>query len=511
MLGAGERATASCQQAAELARREGLAALFAQAAIGCERANVAASRSGEHSVGLLLEAIALHRAEDPLRVELLAHLCRAYVYCDCADEARQAHRGAAELARRIGDMDGLRLALASIASAIYWPELLHERLAAAQEAWSIAESSAGQARSVAELLPFFLMDLTRVGDIAALGRLRSAGLRLAERTGWLHYQALCRFVEGLIALNEGRFADAEGWADQALAIGRRVAESQAVAAFSMQMFCLRREQGRLHEALPLLQHFVRTTPNGQIWQPGLALLYAELDMRAECRAQFDSLPWSPAAVAPKDASTMTSAMFAAEVCIYLGDAARAALLYAMLQGHAGANLVADSGGPCLGSADRLLGSLAALSAKWALAERHFEAALAMDGKTGWRVWLAHTRHAYASMLHRRALPGDDDRARALLADAASDCEALGMNALAARVAALVEAIGAPAFPCGLTEREVGVLKLMAMGRNNREIGQVLAISPNTVANHVRSILQKTYTANRTEASAFARRESLLDE
>jgi DNA-binding NarL/FixJ family response regulator len=52
---------------------------------------------------------------------------------------------------------------------------------------------------------------------------------------------------------------------------------------------------------------------------------------------------------------------------------------------------------------------------------------------------------------------------------------------------------------------------MAIGRNNRDIAQVLGISPNTVANHVRSILQKTYTANRTEAGAFANREGLLKE
>ncbi|HEY2254691.1 MAG TPA: AAA family ATPase [Variovorax sp.] len=509
MLGAGEPAAMFYQQAAELARSEGLGPLFAQAAVGYERSNMAASHSGEQAVGLLLEAIALHQTEDPLRVELLAHLCRAYVYCDDADQAQEAHRRAAVLARQIGDKDGLRLALASIASAIYWPELLHQRLAAANEAWSMAESSTSQSRSVAELLPFFLIDLIRVGDLPALSRLRSVGLRLAERLGWLHYQALCRYVEGLMALNEGRFADAEAWADQALAIGRRVAEPQAVTAFSMQMFCLRREQGRLGEVLPLLQLFVRTTPRDKAWQPGLALLYAELDMRPECRAQFDSLPWHPAPTAPKDASTMTSAMFAAEVCVYLGDAARAALLYAMLKGHAGANLVADSGGPCLGSADRLLGSLATLMTEWEVAERHFEAAMAMDAKTGWRIWLAHTRHAYAVMLHRRALPGDHDRARALLDDAAADSTTLGMNSLTARIAALVDAIGAPAFPCGLTEREVGVLKLMAMGRNNREIGQVLAISPNTVANHVRSILQKTYTANRTEAAAFANREGLL--
>ena len=67
----------------------------------------------------------------------------------------------------------------------------------------------------------------------------------------------------------------------------------------------------------------------------------------------------------------------------------------------------------------------------------------------------------------------------------------------------------PGYPSGLTEREVGVLQLIAMGRNNREIAQVLEISPNTVANHVRSILEKTYTANRTEAAAYANREGLL--
>ena len=86
-----------------------------------------------------------------------------------------------------------------------------------------------------------------------------------------------------------------------------------------------------------------------------------------------------------------------------------------------------------------------------------------------------------------------------------------MHALTPRVVALAASIVAhpPSYPCGLTQREIGVLQLIAMGRNNREIAQVLEISPNTVANHVRSILEKTYTANRTEAAAFANREGLL--
>ena len=66
------------------------------------------------AVALLLEAIAMHPGDDAVRVELLARLCVAYVYCDRADEAMDAHRSAVALARDIGDPRSLYVALASI-------------------------------------------------------------------------------------------------------------------------------------------------------------------------------------------------------------------------------------------------------------------------------------------------------------------------------------------------------------------------------------------------------------
>ena len=54
-----------------------------------------------------------------------------------------------------------------------------------------------------------------------------------------------------------------------------------------------------------------------------------------------------------------------------------------------------------------------------------------------------------------------------------------------------------------------MLTLVAAGRSNREIAQTLFISPNTAANHVRSILQKTRSVNRTEAAAYAMRNNLM--
>ncbi len=508
-LGAGEPAQAAFQEAAGLAREHSLAVSFVQAAIGVERGIVIAARWAEPAVNLLLEAIALHPAEDALRVELLARQCRAHVYCDRADAAKEAYARAVALARRVDDPQRLFLALAAITSTVFWPDLLSARVAAAAECLALARDL--DLPLDGDAIPHFMNNLIQSGDSHALRRLLDEGLRRAEQTHSPYLQTLCRHCEALIAINEGRFADAESWAAQALHSGRRLAEAQAVSSYGMQMFCLRREQGRLREALPMLQHFVRTTPKALAWKPGLALLYAELDMREECQAQFDELPWDRLSIPMRDVSSTTVVMFAGEVCTYLEDAARAALLYPVLAPHTGTNLMADFGGPCLGSADRLLGDLASVLAHWDVAERHFEAALAMDRASGARVWLAHSRHAYARMLHRRDLPGDGERARALLADARSDSIVLAMTALTPRIESLVERIAnpLPQFPCGLTEREVGVLRLVALGRNNREIGQVLEIRPFTVANHVRRILEKTYTANRTEAAAFANREGLL--
>ncbi len=55
-----------------------------------------------------------------------------------------------------------------------------------------------------------------------------------------------------------------------------------------------------------------------------------------------------------------------------------------------------------------------------------------------------------------------------------------------------------------------MLRLVATGRSNRDIGAELFISPNTVANHVRAILRKTSCANRTEASLYAVRHGLIE-
>jgi two-component system NarL family response regulator len=62
----------------------------------------------------------------------------------------------------------------------------------------------------------------------------------------------------------------------------------------------------------------------------------------------------------------------------------------------------------------------------------------------------------------------------------------------------------------LTDREMEVLKLVAKGKNNRDIAKELFISENTVKNHIRNILEKLHLHSRMEAVVYAVREKLLE-
>lgn len=61
----------------------------------------------------------------------------------------------------------------------------------------------------------------------------------------------------------------------------------------------------------------------------------------------------------------------------------------------------------------------------------------------------------------------------------------------------------------LTERELLVLRLVASGASNSEIGERLSISVNTVKSHLKSILEKLQLENRTQAATYAVKRGLV--
>jgi DNA-binding NarL/FixJ family response regulator len=67
------------------------------------------------------------------------------------------------------------------------------------------------------------------------------------------------------------------------------------------------------------------------------------------------------------------------------------------------------------------------------------------------------------------------------------------------------------FAAALTARELDVLPLLATGRSNAEIADILLVSPRTVGTHVSRILHKLGADRRAQVADLARRAGLLEE
>ncbi|MEH7501460.1 response regulator transcription factor [Neobacillus drentensis] len=62
----------------------------------------------------------------------------------------------------------------------------------------------------------------------------------------------------------------------------------------------------------------------------------------------------------------------------------------------------------------------------------------------------------------------------------------------------------------LTRREKEILQHVKKGLTNREIGEALFISENTVKNHLRNIMEKLHMSNRVQAATYALQEGWLE-
>lgn len=499
---------------AELPRASVAAAeQMARAALGFETATWAPGLPGQAAAALLREALAeLGDDGSARKARLLSALARALVFSGEDQQARIVREQAIAMARRSGDTATLVSTLVATLATRWQPERSAERLRDAEEAMRLAES-AGDAASALEAQAWQMFELMELGDLTEWrARIESFEHRAAE-LGQPFLRYIAATSRATHALLEGRFDAAQPLIAQALQIGRRMPGLDAPGVYGMQMFMLRSEQGRLRELAPLVRVFVANTPETATWRPGLALLYAELGLLDDARSEFEALASDSFAVVRRDGLRGACLAYLAQVCAAVGDAKRAEELYALLLPYDGRNLLIGTTVGCFGAAASLLGLLAATRQRWHEAERHFEAAVAMNRAQGALPALTHTRLRYAAMRLARSAAGDADAARALLVEAHNDAARLGMRGLVERTASLQASLAAPArstAPAGLSEREAQVLRLVASGLGNREIAERLFVSPNTVANHVRAILEKTESANRTEAAAFAVRHGLTE-
>jgi len=164
---------------------------------------------------------------------------------------------------------------------------------------------------------------------------------------------------------------------------------------------------------------------------------------------------------------------------------------------------------------RSLGDAALLLGNPEQARGYYLRAIEVCFKTRFRPELALSYLGLAEVLLRHY---QDERAAALehLDFAIGEFEAMGMHPALERALRLrgrrrpPQEPKAPAFPDGLSEREVEVLRLVAAGKSNQQIADELVISLNTVFRHVSNIFNKSGATNRTEAAAYANRHGLAN-
>ena len=113
-----------------------------------------------------------------------------------------------------------------------------------------------------------------------------------------------------------------------------------------------------------------------------------------------------------------------------------------------------------------------------------------------------------------AAVGDREAALERLRSAYRCARKLGARPLATEaaneVAALGESVSRRASgESGLTRRELEVVRLIAVGRTNRDVAQELFLSPRTVDMHVRHILRKLDCQSRVEAAHRAHELGLV--
>jgi DNA-binding CsgD family transcriptional regulator/tetratricopeptide (TPR) repeat protein len=498
--GRGSEALEAYRGVAAIARAAGNADLLARAAVGFENScwRMAAVDAG--ALELLTEAAAMQGEEDSgRRVMVLSGQARACAFLGDHDRSARLRDESIEVARRLGD----RRALATVLMRAYWARGttgLDEILEMLTESRDLA-AELGDIELQAEAMEWRISALIALGDLESARQELAEVYEMASRVGQPFIIHVAQHYRSTIALSDGRLAEAEETAERSFEWGRLLTGRDPTATYGVQMFGIRREQGRLAELAPVVRILAASKDQGGAWGPGLAVVLAELGMHDEARRELERVR-RKGLMELRTGLWLASLVYLVDAVALVGDDALAAEVYTELLPSAGSIVTVGHGVACYGSADRYLGVVAATAGEREIARGHLEVALEVDRAMGAWTWLAHSQYALGKLLVQA---GGDDRARGrrLLQEAGSLAERIGMPTLLGRV----RAEGGPAPrrppPDGLSPRELQILRLVAQGLSNRDIGARLVVSEHTAANHVRSILRKTGCANRTEAAAYA--------
>ncbi|HEY1780338.1 MAG TPA: AAA family ATPase [Roseiarcus sp.] len=412
----------TCLKAVELARRLNRPEPFARAAVTAGRGVSNSGETDHELVRLLNEALdRLGDKDSPLRGQALARLGIELYWAD-RERSVALCQEAVEMARRLDDPRTLIVALWGRHLSLRNPDSLEQRLADGREAVAVAER-AGERDFALEARFYRVTDLVEAGDIAGadLG-LRDyltaeADLKDRFKRGFL--------LQGMRALMDGQLAQASSLAQQAFIAGQQSGRPLTLNAFLVQHGMAMWELGRLGELEPQLRAYVTQNPAIVFARCGLQLTLVQLGRLEEARTEFESLAGDAFAGVPRDWNWLASMFVLAEICVDLGEARHAEVLYRLLAPYSARNAVIGWY-HTYGSVASALGRLAGLIGRFDDAKAHFETAISANARMRAATPLAHSQYELAKLLLARTQGDDAERAHALLGSARRAAETLNL-------------------------------------------------------------------------------------
>jgi AAA ATPase domain len=454
--GNGTEARITFEEAIECGRRLGDGDVLARAAVGYVTALggfllYARFEVGATGIGLLEEALAaLPSGDSTLRARLLAHLAlEMWSGSEPVEQRVAVSQDAIDMARRLGDSGALVTALHARHWVLTTPGHAHERLMHTEEMLRVAKATVNpEMEFLAHNARFHCF--LELCDRRGMDAESQAMTELAERLRQPFYRWHTVCLRALRATLDGRFADAERWAHEALEVGElRQSEYASYVFRYAQMLTLRWAQGRLDEIWPELDDHSERFPWIPQWRNSLAA--AELGDEEAARSELERHAGNDFDDLPRDGLWVLHVCSLAEACVLVGDRTRAERLYELLLPHPDDNAVSYTQQP-FGPVALRLGKLAAMLGRWNETDRHFGGALARCELLGARAIRVRVLLEYAKALADRGEPADRGRLESMLDEVVQLAEELDLPAFANRAAALR---GRTAMPDGAVFRREG--------------------------------------------------------
>lgn len=490
--------------AEEVATAPGDPAQRLAAAVVYEDASWRPGLPGHRAVHLLGDALARIDTDpaDPRYVRGLASLGRALAFTGATARADAVGRRAVRFAREHQDDELLAHALqASLWNGLH-PEDAPDKFARAGELSRLADRTGalghlGPAAYYRGVISYLQ------GEPVALAQAHEDLARMARGTGQTFFDYMTGCLSYARQFVAGDFAAAHRTCGELLDLGTSFGSDDTEGPCAVQSYMIRRESGAVGQIRGLITGDELPEEH---WAPGLLALYTELELAGPAARLLAWLLDGRLARYEDSAQWPCVLVYAVEATLFLADGRAARALRPKMAEYTGTNLVAGQFVAVFGSADRFLGALDSLLG--APADAELAAALEMDTRMGSPLHQAHT--LVAQVLHGRRTGADTRTLDDVSARARGLAVPLGLRRVLRLLEGTAQTVPPPRRPGDLTVRETEVLQLLGEGLLNREIAERLVISENTAANHVRSILAKTGSGNRTQAAMFAAAHGLLE-